>query len=216
MNIYFVADIVTKSLYCSLAISAIVSIILTVYFQLKNIRILVYLLISLLFGICDIYLGQFQNLNHFLIPVFGMVEYFVWTRFFTPGNLKLRKRLIVTDILLVVYTCFEFYYLLVNSSFMIIPSRSVAYLLVILVMIYNYLKTMQIPSGINWMIYSFVFLYASFNCTYFLLLNFSIYWKDEHTFFLWFFHSFLLHFFYLFLPYYQWKTGRSPQHFLFG
>ncbi|OJX36698.1 MAG: hypothetical protein BGO87_12950 [Flavobacteriia bacterium 40-80] len=151
-----------------------------------------------------------------MIPLFGLADYFFWSRFFTLKKSKWRKQLVWMDTLLVVYVFFEVYQLSAGKDFLVIPGASLANLFIVIVMIYSYLKVFRIESAISWGIYSLVFVYALFNCFFYLFLDFSIYWEDEYKFFVWLFRSFLLHMFYLFLPYYQWKIGKNPQHFSFG
>lgn len=216
MELFAIADIITKGITVSLILMTLISIALVFRFDKIPYRIPVYLFIALLFDITGLVLGKLYGYNLFVTPLFGLVDYFIWSRFFILKKSKERKQLIWMDLLLLTYMLFELFHLSEKKGFLVIPGASLANLFIIIVMIYSYWKIYRIESGINWSIYSFVFVYASFNCFFYLFLNFSVYWNDEYKFFLWLSHSVLLHLFYFFLPYYQWKIGKNPQHFLFG
>ncbi len=194
----------------------LLSLVFTLGSARKSYLISGYLMLALLFAVSGLIIGKLYGYNLFMIPLFGLADYFFWSRFFTLKKSKWRKQLVWMDTLLVVYVFFEVYQLSAGKDFLVIPGASLANLFIVIVMIYSYLKVFRIESAISWGIYSLVFVYALFNCFFYLFLDFSIYWEDEYKFFVWLFRSFLLHMFYLFLPYYQWKIGKNPQHFSFG
>lgn len=216
MDLHNVSYIAARSITFNLILITLISIGLSFWFNRKLYQISGYLLLALLFACSGSIIGKLYGYNLFMIPLFGLVDYFFWSRFFTPKKSKQRKQLIWLDTLLILYVFFEIFRLSIGKGFLMIPGASLTNLAIVSVMIYGYLKTIKIESAINWIIYSLVFVYALFNCFFYLFLDFSVYWEDEYKFFVWLLRSLLLHMFYLFLPYYQWKIGKNPQHFLFG
>lgn len=214
--LYNISYIAARSITFNLILMTLVSIAFILFFDRKAYRILMYLIFALIFDIGGLVIGKLYGYNLFIAPLFGLFDYFFWSRFFTPKKTEQRKRLIWLDTLLMVYVFLEVYSLSVGEGFLIIPGASLTNLFIIIVIIHSYLKVIKIESKISWAIYSFVFVYALFNSFFYLFLDFSVYWEDEYKFFVWLLRSLLLHLFYLFLPYYQWKTGKNSQHCLFG
>lgn len=216
MDLHSVFYFVARNVISNLILTVTISVIFSFRFGWKSYRIPLFLMVSLLFEIGGIILGKLYGYTLFLIQLFSLFDYYIWSRFFTLKKSRQRKQLIWIDIPLLFYATLELYYLQTENFFLIIPSYSLTSLLIIIVMIYNYLTAYDIESGINWSMYSFVFVYALFNCFFGLFFQFFVYWEDDVRFFVWITHSVMLHIFYLFLPYYQWKIGKNPQHCLFG
>lgn len=199
-----------------LLLSAISSLVLSYRFGWKSYLIPLFFTVSLLFEMSALTVGKIYGNNTFLAPLFGLFDYFIWSRFFTLKNSKLRKKRFWIDIILIVYIALELYRIYSGKGFMTIPGYSVAYLSIVITMIYNYLTSFKIASKINLFIFSLVFVYASFKCFFALFIQFAVYWENEYVFLLWMPHSLLLYFFYPLLIIYLWKIGKNPQHFLFG
>lgn len=216
MDLHQISSFIGVFVTTSLIPVSIISIAFTFRFKSTSYHIPLFLIVSLLFEIGGVILGKLYGYNLFLFPLFSLFDYYIWSRFFTQKESRQRKQLIWADILLLFYVTLELYCLWTGENFLMIPSHSLTSLFVIIVMTYNYLTAYKIESGINWSIYSFVFVYALFNCFFGLFFEFIVYWKDDIKFFIWISHSVLLFVFYLFLPYYQWKIGKNPQSFLFG
>jgi hypothetical protein len=216
MELYTLSYYITSTVAYNLILMCCVSIVISYRNNWKLYHITLYLIICLLFDLAGTVIGRAYGYNLFLTPLFGLVDYFIWTRFFIPSKTKLRKKLIWLDVILVGYIFLELIRLGVGESFMVIPSASLSNLFIVLVLIYKYLVTKRMNPRISLLVYSVVFIYVSFNCFFYIFLEFSIYWEDEYKYFIWLLRAVLLHVFYLFLPYYQWKIGRNPKHYLFG
>lgn len=200
----------------NLVLSAIISLVFSVRFGWKSYLIPLFLTASALFELSGYIFGKIYGNNSFIAPLFGLFDYFIWSRFFTLKKSKLRKQLFWVDIILIVYISLELYRIYLGKGFMTISGSSVTYLSLIIIMIYNYLTSFKIESRINWFIFSLVFVYVSFKCFFTLFIQFAVYWESEYVFLLWIPHYILLHFFYPFLLIYLWKIGKNPQHLLFG
>lgn len=216
MDLHNISYLAARTVTFNLILITLISIAFTFWFNLRLYLITGYLLLALLFAYVGSIIGELYGNNLFMIPLYGLIDYFFWSRFFTSKKSKQRKQLIWLDVILVLYVFLEIYRLAIGKGFLIIPGASLTNLAIVIVLIFGYLKTVKIESSINWTIYSLVFVYALFNCFFYLFLDFSVYWEDEYKFFVWLLRSLLLNIFYLFLPYYQWKIGKNPQHFLFG
>lgn len=213
MDVYLIADTVTQGIGINLICTVLASSFLFFRSQFRTSGILIYLFISLLFELSGFLMEPVNGLNHYLIPVFGLFEFGLLTAMLFKADSQIRRYVRLSGILLLVYAGAEAYSLFGGNGFLQIPARSVSYLLIMMSMIAGFVLKRVEGAGV---LYSGVLVYASFNCIYFLLLSFSIYWDDDAKFLLWLSHSVLLHIFYPFLLYCQWKTGKSRQPFLFG
>ena len=194
----------------------LLSLLFAYLFGRKSKLVTSYLLLASLFEIAGFIFGELYGNNLFLIPLFSFIDYLIWSRFFTPTDFFSRKNLIWFDLLLGIYALIEIVLMLTEIKLFIIPSSSLCSLCIVAIMIYNYLKIIKIQSVMDWLIFSIVFVYASFNCFFGVFLEFLIFWDDKSKFIIWFMYSFILHIFYLVLPIYQWKIGKNPQNLSFG
>lgn len=216
MNLHDISYLVIRYEEVMLLIIAVISFVLLARFGWKPYIIPLYFTISVVFELSAIIFGKLYEYNLFLAPLFGMFDYFFWSRFFTLKNSKQRKQLIWTDVIIVMSSAIELYRMYLGNTFMTIPSGSISYLFILIVLIYNYLTAYKIVSKINWFIFSLVFVYASFKCFFDLFRQFVTYWDNDFIFLIWIPHTIVIHLFHISLLYYLWKIGKNPKHFLFG
>lgn len=210
MDLYTVVDVITKGL----TINLVVSIGVYGYFFLHqypvNKELGNYVLTCLVFDVLNYLCGRYLGYNHFLIPLFGLAEFILLTRVFLT---KQKKKEVYYSFFLGIYlllVVLELFLLFFKTTFLPIPSRSLGYaFLLLIVKRYSLSATYQELEKFRGLLF-FVLFYASFSCMYYLLLTFSVYWNNNLKFTLWLLHSLVLHVLYATVTFYQISRGKIP------
>lgn len=200
----------------TLAVASVISLVIVALNGWKFSKVTLYLLFCCLFESAGLYIGHTYGYNLFMMPLFYCCDYFFWSRFFARYTKDIKKYLKWFDILVVVYLLIELNNFYMGRGYLIIPAGSLFCLCTLVILMMSYLYDLKFDSTSSWVFYSVLFVLVTFNCFFFLVVSFSIYWSEEYKFYLWIFRSSALHLFYLFLPIYQWKNARTPQLYLFG
>lgn len=160
-----------------------------------------------------IVLTEFSNHNWIIMPVFASFEYFIWTRVFIKGlSGRKPKYLIVLDLITVALCLWECYTLLVHKSYLLLPVRSVVYMLTMLVLIYNYVLFAPSLNESYIAMYGILFVYTTFNMVVFIFYNISIYFKFVSMYSIMLSVSVVYYIFYILLLVNQWKIGKTPSY----
>lgn len=219
MDVYEIGKVILESFRVTIFVLLIISILLMFKNKEKiwsNKSLTKYLIISVFFEILGhISFKLFQN-NLFTLPLYGLVEYFFWTRFFIDSRFSIYKKIKYVDTFFVLIVFVDLFTLFFVNEFLLIPSRSIAYLLLIGLLLYSFVKDYKVFENTDIPIFYSVFLFSSINCAYYLILNFSIYYSNEIISLIWYYYSLILYVFYVLLIYFQWKVGKMQRQFLRG
>lgn len=210
MDLYTMVDVITKGL----TINLVVSIGLYGYFFLHQSPVHKglgnYILTCLVFDVCSYVCGKYLGYNHFFIPLFGLAEFVLLTKVFLNKQQKMQVHYSFFLWIYILLVVVELFLLIFKTTFLPIPSRSIGYAFLLLILKkYSIKASYQEIEKFKGLLF-FVLFYASFSCIYYLLLTFSVYWNNNLKFTLWLLHSLVLHFLYATVTYYQISRGKIP------
>lgn len=209
-------DLLSRGIPLNLSIMLLLSLVMHFYYGYKSLFIVKYLLASALFEWAGLFAGDWLGTNLFLIPLFSLVDYFIWTSLFRVSPVENKRKFSWLSLTLTIYVAIEIILILNNSSLQIIPSSSLASLCIIVTMMRFHLAKKTENSKLDWILFSFIFSYAAFNCFFGLFLDFLVYWDQDRKFALWTVYTLIINVFFIFLPYYQWRNGRIQTQYSLG
>ena len=148
--------------------------------------------------------------NWFISPVFATFEYFIWTRVFIQAlSGRKPKYLWVFDLITVALCLWECYNIYSHMSYLLIPVRSQVYMIILLILIYNYVAFAPYLSESYIALYGILFVYNAFNMVVFMLYNITIHEKLNSYYLILFTVSAVYYIFYILLLINQWKIGKT-------
>lgn len=211
-----IIDLLSRGIPLNLSIMLLLSLVLHFYFDYKCLFVVKYLLASALFEWAGLFAGDWLGTNLFLIPLYSLVDYFIWTSLFRISQDGNKRNFSWLGLTLTIYVGIEIILILNNSSLQIIPSSSLASLCIIVTMMRFHLAKKTENSKLDWILFSFIFSYAAFNCFFGLFLDFLVHWDQDRKFVLWTSYCIFQHIFFILLPYYQWRNGRIRTQYSLG